>query len=66
LLAQIEKELNLTVILITHDLSVVYKFADTVLCLNKKPVCCGLPREVLSPESLEKLYGRGIKFHEHV
>lgn len=65
LLAQIEKELNLTIILITHDLSVVYKLADTVLCLNKKTICYGPPKEVLSLESLEKLYGGEIKFHGH-
>jgi zinc transport system ATP-binding protein len=63
LLAQIEKELDLTIILVTHDLSVVYKLADSVLCINRKPICYGKPVEVLSRESLEKLYGGGLKFH---
>jgi zinc transport system ATP-binding protein len=66
LLEQIEKELNLTIILITHDLNVVYKFADTVLCINKKMVCYGPPPEALTAESLGRLYKGGIRFHEHV
>lgn len=65
LLAQIEKELNLTIILITHDLSIVYKIADTVLCLNKKAICYGLPPEVLTAESLNRLYGGEVRFHQH-
>lgn len=65
LLAQIEKELNLTIVLITHDLCIVYKIADTVLCLNKKAICYGLPPEVLTAESLSRLYGEEVKFHQH-
>ena len=35
LLNKIERERNLSIILVTHDMSVVYGFADSVLCLNK-------------------------------
>lgn len=65
LLNQIEKERDLTIILITHDLSVVYKFADSVLCLNKKAVCQGPPQEVLKLENLNRLYGGEIKIYKH-
>lgn len=65
LLGQIEKERDLTIILITHDLSVVYKFADSVLCLNKKAVCQGPPQEVLKVENLNRLYGGEIKIYKH-
>ncbi len=65
LLSQIEKERNLAMILITHDLSVVYKFADSVLCLNKKAICYGPPQEALTPESLSRLYGGEIKLYKH-
>lgn len=65
LLAQIEKERDLTIVLITHDLNVVYKFADSVLCLNKKTICYGTPQEALSPDSLNRLYGGEIKFYPH-
>ena len=58
-------ERNLTILLVTHDLNVVWKHANNVLCLNKKKLCYGVPREVITPKSLEKLYGTGIKFYKH-
>jgi len=66
LLSQIEKERNLAIILITHDLSVVYKFADSVLCMNKKVICYGSPQEALTPQKLSQLYGGEIKLYKHV
>ena len=66
LLSRIEKERDLTIILITHDLSVVYKFADSVLCLNKESICYGPPQEALTPERLSQLYGGEIKLYKHV
>ena len=64
-LDRLKKERGLTIILVTHDLSVVYKFADYVICLNKCPVCQGAPKEVLSPETISQLYGQEVKFYEH-
>lgn len=65
LLSQIDKEKHLTMIMITHDLSVVYKFADSVLCLNKKFICYGPPQEALTPERLNQLYGGEMKIYPH-
>ncbi len=65
LLHKFWKERNLTIFLITHDLNIVYKYSTNVLCLNKKAICSGLPREILTPEILEKLYGTEIKFYKH-
>jgi len=65
LLERLKKEKNLTILLVTHDLSIVFKFSDYVICLNKCPLCQGKPTEVLSPENLSKLYGQEIRFYEH-
>ena len=65
LLAELKRERNLTILLVTHDLSVVYKFSDFVICLNRYSVCQGVPKEILTPEALQKLYGEKIKFYEH-
>lgn len=65
LLAKLKKQRNLTILLVTHDLSVVSKFSDFVICLNKCPICQGVPKEVLTPEILRKLYGEEVKFYEH-
>ncbi len=65
LLAKLKKERNLAILLITHDLSVVYKFSNYVICLNKCPICHGFPKEILTAETLQKLYGEEVKFYEH-
>ena len=46
-------------------MSVVYGFADSVLCLNKKLICHGPPEEALGSEGLKKLYGEGVSFYKH-
>lgn len=53
-------------ILISHDLTFVYRYADKVLCLNRKQLCFGIPQEVLTPQELERLYGTGGKFYHHI
>jgi len=65
LLHKFWKERNLTILLITHDLNVVYRYSTNVLCLNKKAICFGSPREILTPENLGELYGTEIKFYKH-
>ena len=65
LLSKLREERNLTILLVTHDLSVVFKFSTFVICLNKCPVCQGIPKEVLSLENLRDLYGEEVKFYEH-
>jgi zinc transport system ATP-binding protein len=65
LLTKLKKERNLTILLVTHDLSVVFKLSNFVVCLNKCPICQGVPREVLTSEALGKLYGDEVKFYDH-
>ena len=65
LLAKLKEKRNLTILLVTHDLSVVLKFSNFVICLNKCPICQGVPREVLTLETLHKLYGEKVKFYTH-
>lgn len=66
LLKKIRRQKNLTIILVSHDLNVVYGFTDKVLCLSRKAhTCFGTPHEVMSPERLENIFGAKIKFYEH-
>lgn len=64
LIHRMQDELGTTVLLISHDLNIVYRYAESVLCINKKMVCRGLPQEVLNPKELAELYGAG-KFYIH-
>jgi zinc transport system ATP-binding protein len=54
---RVQSERGTTVLLISHDLSVVYRYAQHVLCLNTTVVCQGSPIEALNPEALALLYG---------
>lgn len=65
LLHKFWKRRNLTVLLVTHDLSVVWEHASNVLCLNKRKLCSGAPERVLDPERLEEMYGTGVKYYKH-
>lgn len=65
LLHKLQDDYNLTLILISHDLTVVYKYALKVLCLNRTQVCFGPPSEVLTTQELERLYGGERKFYRH-
>lgn len=54
-----------TVLLISHDLSVVFRYATDVLCLSRDHRCVGIPRHVLTPELLSDIYGEPVGFHVH-
>lgn len=65
LLKKLHDELKLTILLISHDLNVVYKYANTVMCVNKKMLCYGIPANVLDPRALTELYGGETGFYQH-
>jgi len=66
LLRRMQQERGTAILLISHDLNVVYRQADHVLCLNKKMQCYGRPSEVLNSEALARLYGEvGLYQHDH-
>jgi zinc transport system ATP-binding protein len=66
LLHRVQTERGTTLLLISHDLSVVYRYAQRVLCLNKTVVCQGPPVEALNPQALATLYGEASFYHhEH-
>lgn len=66
-LEKLHKKIGLTILLITHDLNVIYRYAKKVLCINKEKICYGSPQEALTPKTLESLYGSkvGVFPHEH-
>ncbi len=66
LLQKLWKEQSLTIIMVTHELDVVFAFATHVLCIQKKQLCYGTPREALTPQALRELYGTEVKFYKHL
>ncbi len=58
-------EQQLTLLLISHELSLVYRFATDVLCLGQGRPCAGAPSDVLTPERIAELYGSPMRYHRH-
>ena len=53
------------VVLVTHDLSVVARGVDQVVCLNRSLVSHGRPEEALTPEALKCMYGEKVSLFTH-
>lgn len=65
LIRRLQKELGLTVVVVSHDISFVYRYATDVLCLNRKGICFG-PPHMLTPEILEQVFASTmILEHQH-
>lgn len=64
-LSNLQKSTRFSLVLISHDLSVVTKYANHVICMNKTVKCEGRTVEVLTPENLTAIYGINIGLYEH-
>lgn len=65
LIERLKEEKGMTIIFISHELEIVYKYANNVLCLNKEKICYGAPHKAIDKESLEKLYGEEVNIYHH-
>ena len=65
LLDRLQAERGLTVLMVSHDLSIVHRTADLVLCLSRGTTCLGAPDKVLTPELLEAAYGAPQRYYRH-
>jgi zinc transport system ATP-binding protein len=69
LISQIQKSRSITVVLVSHDLSMVYKHASWIYALNGVICCEGTPEHVMNAESLRQAYGIHVSpygHHHHV
>ncbi|KKR10405.1 MAG: ABC transporter related protein [Parcubacteria group bacterium GW2011_GWA2_39_18] len=64
-LLNLKDKYEMTIIFVSHELSIVYNYATKVLCLNKEKFCYGEPEDILGAENLSKLYGEKMKFYSH-
>jgi zinc transport system ATP-binding protein len=62
---RLQVEHGMTVLLISHELSVVYQYANRVLCLGRGAPCIGPPQTILTPERLQQVYGTSVAYHVH-
>ncbi|MBW4420811.1 MAG: metal ABC transporter ATP-binding protein [Myxacorys californica WJT36-NPBG1] len=66
LLDELRREESWTVLQVSHDLEMVGRHCDQVLCLNRSLVCSGQPEAALSPQNLLQTYGPAFsRYHHH-
>jgi zinc transport system ATP-binding protein len=65
MIRRVQEAAGLTLLLISHELSLVYRYASAVLCLGRTGTCYGRPVEILTPERLQEMYGTPMQFHVH-
>ena len=65
IVGHLNKEHGMTIILISHEINMVYSLASKVLCLNKQMLCVGAPKEAITRKILDKLYGGNVGPREH-
>ncbi|MBD2450832.1 metal ABC transporter ATP-binding protein [Nostoc sp. FACHB-152] len=66
LLNELKQEEGWTILQVSHDIDMVSRHCDRVLCLNQTVVCTGQPEIALSPENLLATYGPGFsRYHHH-
>ena len=65
LVHRLQQTQGLTVLFISHELSVVDRYANKVLCIGHGHPCFGPPRTLLTPDTLRDLYGTEVKYHVH-
>lgn len=66
LLHRLQTEKGMTILLVSHDLSIVYRNANMVLCLSGGKTCMGPPKEILTPAMLQELYASPPQYYQHV
>ncbi len=65
LVARLNKEDGLTIIMVSHDIDVVVNEVSKLACINKKIVYHGQPKGFLEKDYLTKLYGKTRKLILH-
>lgn len=57
LIRKLRDELNLTILLVEHDMNVVMNISDDILCLNEgKVIACGSPQEISCNDLVQQVY----------
>jgi len=67
LITRLVREQHATVVLVSHDLSVVSDITDRVICLNVDLKCEGKARDLLTAETIAEVFGghKAVYGHAH-
>jgi len=67
LLYELKDKLGVTILMVSHDIGMVFEKCTTVMCLNKTLHCHG-PADDIRPEDVKKIFGEfdiWIRSHSH-
>jgi len=56
-LSELKRELNLTIVVISHDIVLISKYADELICINKSVFVKGRPENVTDNPLMRAAYG---------
>lgn len=67
LLANLHNEKNFSILQVSHDLDMVSRYCDQVICMNRRLLCQGNPSVALDEDNLSEIYGENLTryFHHH-
>jgi zinc transport system ATP-binding protein len=66
LIGRLNRDTGVTILLVSHDTSVVHRMAHHVLCLRDGRIACeGPPEVVLSDEKMAETFGSGKALYSH-
>jgi ABC-type Mn2+/Zn2+ transport system ATPase subunit len=65
LIAQLHERLDLTIVLVSHDINVVSEYVDKVAYINRRLFAFGPPDSVLDLELLRQIYDSDVVILEH-
>ena len=60
MLDEIRKDYDLSILMTTHDIGILHKYADQVYLIDKTVIKSGTPAEILSSNSFHQVFhGKG-------
>lgn len=65
LLARLNQELGITIVMVTHDIGAITVHANKLVCLGEEGMLVHDVHEPVTEEKLSELYGYGVHIHGH-
>ncbi len=65
IIAHLNREHGTTVLMVSHDIAMVSRLVDNVICVNKQMLCYGPPKEALTARKIDELFGPQVELYEH-
>jgi zinc transport system ATP-binding protein len=70
IISKIQNSLNITILMVSHDLNIVYKLTDKLVCINKKAFVSKLDNKYQQnkekiQQDLKSIYSQNFEYIEH-